>query len=339
MGDDETATLAPAGPRTRTAPEGDVDLTFGPVPSRRLGASLGVNSIPPKHCSYACVYCQLGRTPRMTIARQPFRDPAELAGAVARALDSCRRRGVPVDYVTVVPDGEPTLDTNLGRLLGLLRPLGPPVAVITNGSLLHLDQVRAELAVADWVSVKVDAVREPVWHQVDRPHRRLRLDGILDGLRRFADDFGGTMVTETMLVDGLNDGRDDIEALAAFLGEVQPSTAYLAAPIRPPAEPWVRAPAPTAIVRAFEILAAAVPRVEYLVGDPPPPLDGSGDLERDLLAITAVHPLDEDAVVALGGGTEALCVARRLVSEGALGSAEYRGRTFFVHAMSRSSCR
>jgi len=332
MGDDDTHAPEPGGPLSRTAPSREVDLTFGPVPSRRLGSSLGVNPIPPKHCSYACVYCQLGRTPRMTITRQPFHDPAAVADAVGRALDGCRQRGVPVDYVTIVPDGEPTLDANLGRLIGRLRPLGPPVAVITNGSLLHLEDVRTELTAADWVSVKVDAVLEPAWRLVDRPHGKLRLDGILEGLRRFASDFGGTLVTETMLVDGLNDGPREQEALAAFLGELQPSGAFLAAPIRPPAEPWVRPAAPEAFVRAFEILSAAVTRVEYLVGDPPPPSQGSGDLERDLLAITAVHPLDEDAVVALGGSPDALRVAHRLASEGALASATHRGRTFFLHA-------
>lgn len=312
-----------------------LDLVFGPVPSRRLGQSLGVNNIPPKHCSYACVYCQLGRTLKMTIERQGFYDPATVVDAVRSTLDACRKRAVQVDYVSVVPDGEPTLDLNLGRLVEGLRALGPPVAVITNSSLLDRPEVRAELALADLVSVKVDAVEEVAWRVVDRPHGRLRLGPILDGLRRFAREYTGTLVTETMLLQGVNDGEGQLQTLAAFLEEVAPSVAYLAVPIRPPAEPWVRPSPPERVLSAFELLSARVARVELLVDDPPAPVASSGELERDLLAITAVHPLDEDAVVELGGGRQALEVAARLVADGRLTAVPYRGRTFFVHPMGR----
>jgi wyosine [tRNA(Phe)-imidazoG37] synthetase (radical SAM superfamily) len=266
------------------------DFAFGPVPSRRFGQSLGVNNIPPKHCSYACVYCQLGRTLKMTMKRQRFHDPATVVDAVLSKLDACRKRAVQVDVVTVVPDGEPTLDLNLGRLVEGLRALGLPVAVITNSSLLDLPDVRAELALADLVSAKVDAVDPEAWRLVDRPHGRLRLGPLLDGLRRFARDFTGTLVTETMLLHGVNDGEGHLQALATFLEEVAPSVAYVAVPIRPPAEPWARPSPPERVLFAFELLSARVAKVELLVGDPPAPVVGAGDLERDLLAITAVTP-------------------------------------------------
>ncbi len=311
------------------------ELVFGPVPSRRLGASLGVNSIPPKHCSYACVYCQLGRTPMMTVRRQVFHDPGTIVAAVRSKLDACRERAVQVDYVTIVPDGEPTLDAQLGRLIEGLGALGPPVAVITNASLLDLPEVRAELAAADWVSAKVDAVVEETWRLVDRPHGQLRLGPLLDGLRRFAHDFTGTLVTETMLLDGLNDAEDQLHALADFLADIAPLIAYVAVPIRPPAEPWARPSPPERILRAFELLSRRVAKVELLVGDPPAPVASSSDLERELLAITAVHPLDEDAVVELGGGRQALEVAAHLVANGLLVAVPYRGRSFFLHPMGR----
>lgn len=311
------------------------ELVFGPVPSRRFGASLGVNNIPPKHCSYACVYCQLGRTLNMTVARQTFHDPLTIVGAVRSKLDACRERAVQVDVVTIVPDGEPTLDANLGRLIEGLAALGPPVAVITNSSLLDLPEVRAELALADWVSAKVDAVDPEVWRRVDRSHGMLQLGPILAGLRRFAHDFTGTLVTETMLLEGVNDGERQLEALADELAEVAPSIAYIAVPIRPPAEPWARPSPPARVLRAFELLSRRVAKVELLVGDPPAPVASSGELERDLLAITAVHPLDEDAVVELGGGRQALEVAASLVADGRLAAVPYRGRTFFLHPMGR----
>ena len=122
---------------------------FGPVPSRRLGRSLGINNVPPKKCSYSCVYCQLGDTIEKRTERGTFCDPEALVTCVSREVERLRSRGEPIDYLTVVPDGEPTLDLNLGRVLRALTPLGIPIAVITNGSLLWREEVRADLANAD----------------------------------------------------------------------------------------------------------------------------------------------------------------------------------------------
>ena len=311
-------------------------VTFGPVSSRRLGQSLGVNNIPPKHCTYACVYCQIGRTPKMTVERRAFFPPEVIADAVRRRLDECEHTGVRVDYLTVVPDGEPTLDVNLGRLITKLRELGRAVAVITNGSLLDREEVRSELVLADWVSVKVDAVDTRTWHLVDRPHGGLRLDATLEGLRVFARSFKGALVTETMLVAGINDHEDGLLAVAGVLSDVAPAIAYLAVPTRPPAETCVRPPAPLDLVRAYEAFARRVPRVELLTGEPLEAFAPSSDVERDLLAITAVHPLDEAAVVELGGGSrQALKVAEELARQGRLDEVVHRGRRFFVRSFAR----
>ena len=175
---------------------------FGPVPSRRLGRSLGINNIPAKHCSYACVYCQVGRTTHPLSTRRAFYAPQQVVQAVSDRLTQLRQQGERVDYLTFVPDGEPTLDVHLGEAIELLRPLGVPVAVMTNGSLLGQEEVRRELALADWVSVKVDSVDEAVWRRIDRPHPSLRLDEILQGIRVFAKSFAGVLDTETMLVRG-----------------------------------------------------------------------------------------------------------------------------------------
>jgi wyosine [tRNA(Phe)-imidazoG37] synthetase (radical SAM superfamily) len=315
-------------------------LVFGPVPSRRLGQSLGVNNIPPKHCSYSCVYCQIGRTPHMAAERRRFFAPSDICDAVRRRLEECRRDRVRVDYLTLVPDGEPTLDAELGELLVQLRELELPVAVITNGSLLNRSDVRSELAAADWVSVKVDAISSRPWRLVDRPHGKLRLDGILEGLRVFAADDRGTLVTETMLVAGINDGEAEIEALAGFLSEIVPAIAYLAVPTRPPAESWVRPPETSRVVSAYVEMSNRLPRVELLIGEPLEEVAASSDVERDLLAITAVHPMDDSMVVELGGGSrEALAVAADLVTCGRLEQVEYRGRRFFVRPFAASRAR
>jgi wyosine [tRNA(Phe)-imidazoG37] synthetase (radical SAM superfamily) len=311
-------------------------MTFGPVPSRRLGQSLGVNLIPPKHCSFSCVYCQVGRTTRMSVARRTFYPPDEVVAAVRGRLAACDLAGVRVDYVSIVPDGEPTLEARLGNVIERLRRLGPPVAVITNGSLLDRADVRAELTLADWVSVKVDAGDEDTWRRVDRPHGRLRLAAVVEGLRLFAGGFRGMLVTETMLVEGVNDREPDLDRTAELLSGIAPAVAYLGVPIRPPAEPWVRPPQPATLVRAYAAMSRRLPKVELLTGEAAEAHAPSSDLERDLVATTAVHPLDEDAIVELGGGSRAaLGVAADLVARGQLVVVSLRGKRFFLHPSAR----
>jgi wyosine [tRNA(Phe)-imidazoG37] synthetase (radical SAM superfamily) len=135
-------------------------LVFGPVPSRRLERSLGMNNIPPKTCSYSCVYCQVGKTTNITVDRQAFYKPEELSRAVRRKVDEATARNVKIDYLTFVPDGEPTLDLSISKEISSLKQTGIPIAVITNASLLWRDDVKEDLRKADFISLKVDAVSE-----------------------------------------------------------------------------------------------------------------------------------------------------------------------------------
>lgn len=167
----------------------EMRFSFGPVPSRRLGRSVGINHIPAKTCSYACMYCQVGRTTAMQIERRPFFSPEAIVEDVRNRVKQARQENAAIDYLTFVPDGEPTLDLNLGLEIRLLRPLGIPIGVISNSSLIWRDDVRSELANADWVSLKVDAVWEPAWRRINRPHRALSLPAILDGALAFAKTF------------------------------------------------------------------------------------------------------------------------------------------------------
>lgn len=306
-------------------------IAFGPIPSRRLGRSLGVNTIPAKTCSYACRYCQVGRTCELTIEPRAFFSPEQVRDAVAEHLDRIRAAGQDADILSIVPDGEPTLDINLGRIIAALRGLGLPVAVITNASLLPRPEVRQRLRHADVVSVKVDTVLEPVWHRVNAPHRDLELAGILAGLEQFAAEHPGRLLTETMLVAGLNDTDESLEATAAFLARIAPSTAFLAVPIRPPAVPGTRAPDEARLVRAHEIYAAQLPEVELLLGHEVGTFAHTGDAREDLLAITAVHPMREVAARRLleeDGASWQL--VEQLLAEGTLRSVEHAGTRFLL---------
>ena len=313
-------------------------VTFGPVPSRRLGQSLGINNIPPKICSYACVYCQLGRTLTMQTERTDFYDPQRIFEEVRKKVEEVTGAGEPVDYLAFVPDGEPTLDLNLGRSIDLLRPLGIKIAVITNSSLIWREDVREELARADWVSLKVDSVREEVWRLIDRPHGKLRLSQILDGALAFSDSFSGRLVTETMLVEGVNDSTELLEKLSEFLTQLSPETAYLAIPTRPPAEANVRAPNETAITQAWSILSGTLDNVELLTGYEGNTFFSGGRVDEDLLAITSVHPMRADAVETLLARRGAdRSVVRQLVDEGELVEVDYQGQSFLMRKL--GACR
>ncbi|MBN1246365.1 MAG: radical SAM protein [Anaerolineae bacterium] len=309
-------------------------IAFGPVPSRRLGRSLGINNIPPKICTYSCVYCQLGRTIKMQVERQAFYDPKDVQRAVEEKLEKAQASGEAIDYLTFVPDGEPTLDINLGNEIENLQPLGIKIAVISNASLVSREDVRADLAKADWVSLKVDAVLEDTWRRVNRPHRSLRLAEIHEGMLQFAESYRGKLMTETMLVTDLNDGEDDLRAVAEFLTRLRPDRAYLAIPTRPPAETWAQPPDEGVINRAYQILNEALEHVEYLIGYEGNAFAFTGNAEDDLLSITAVHPMREDAIDEFLGRAQAnWSTVEQLVAEDRLVQTEYGGHRFFLRRL------
>jgi wyosine [tRNA(Phe)-imidazoG37] synthetase (radical SAM superfamily) len=311
-----------------------MEIAFGPIPSRRLGRSLGINHVPAKTCSYACVYCQVGRTTRMSIERQVFFEPQLVFEEVTRKIALVEKAGESIDYLSFVPDGEPTLDANLGKTIDLLRRLDRKIAVITNSSLVWREDVRADLSLADWVSLKVDGVRRETWSKVGRPHPALDLDAILAGIGDFAAAFRGKLVTETMLVRGYNDSAGDLEALAGFLEGLRPAMACLSVPTRPPALTGVRAPDEAALHLAYRTLRAHLESVELLIGYEGDAFASTGDPAGDVLSITAVHPMREQAVRDLlrraGSGWE---VIERLLDEGRLVRQDFEGDTFYMRKL------
>jgi wyosine [tRNA(Phe)-imidazoG37] synthetase (radical SAM superfamily) len=263
-----------------------------------------------------------------------FYEPEEILRAVQHKVQTAREMGEAVDYLTFVPDGEPTLDANLGREIELLRSLGIQIAVITNSSLICRRDVRDDLMKADWVSLKVDSTQEEVWRRLDRPQGTLQLPAILQGMLAFARVYPGELVTETMLVEGVNDSAENVGQLAEFLAQLRPAIAYLSIPIRPPAEAWVRPPAEQVINRAYQILTGRVDHMEYLIGYEGNAFAFTGDVEKDLLSIAAVHPMRRDAVsdlLARAGANWSL--VRRLIAQGQLVETTYAGQSFYMHKL------
>ena len=306
-------------------------IAFGPVPSRRLGQSLGINNVTSKACSYTCVYCQVGPTTEKLIEPRPFFSPMQIHAAVAARVEKLSARGLAIDYLTFVPDGEPTLDIALGDSIDALRDLNIPLAVITNGSLLWRDEVRSRLRRADLVSVKVDSVHEDAWRKINLPHRDLSLDTVLQGIREFAADFAGTLLTDTMLIAGINDDAGSLTDTAVFLAKIAPRTAYLAVPTRPTTVKKTHGTDEVGLIRAHEIFAAGLPSVELLTGHEVGEFAHTGDARSDLLAITAVHPMREADVRRLLAKDQANWhLVEDLLAEGTLKSTDYDGERFYL---------
>jgi len=308
-------------------------IVFGPVPSRRLGQSLGINNIPPKRCSYSCIYCQVGRTVRTETALQSFYDPETIFRVVTEKISLMKDKGE-VDYITFVSDGEPTLDRNLGNELNLLRTLPAGRAVISNSSLIWKDQVKDNLSRADWISLKVDAVENTQWQQINRPHGSLTLETILDNILAFRKMFKGILVTETMLVRDINDSENNIRKLRVFLDKLKPDISYLSVPIRPPAETCVRPPTELSLIRAHQILSEGKMRVETLIGYEGNQFAATGNFKNDILSITAVHPMREEAVKTLMERDSAeWSSVELLLTVGLLVKKQYKGKWFYSRKM------
>jgi len=220
--------------------------TYGPVPSRRLGQSLGISPIPAKTCSYSCVYCQLGRTNRLRAVRQSFFRKEDIVNEVEARIKSAA-----VDYITIVGDGEPTLSSDIGWLIRTCRErFAVPVAVITNGSLLYKPDVREELCEANTVLPTFDAGNERLFKAVNRPHGSISFRDMLNGLQTFRKEFSGQLWLEVMLVDGLNDSEEALQEISGHIQNIAPDRIYITTPVRPPAESWVKPPSPQSIIRA-----------------------------------------------------------------------------------------
>jgi wyosine [tRNA(Phe)-imidazoG37] synthetase (radical SAM superfamily) len=267
----------------------------------------------------------------MSIGRKEFYPVDEIVGKIFERVEQLNSAGERIDYITFVPDGEPTLDINIGKVIQLIKPLGINIAVITNSSLLWDKEVREDLLLADWVSVKVDTVEEKIWHKINRPYGKLDLQKILNGIKTFRRSFKGTFVTETMLVKGLNDSKESLANTAEFIGKFNPDKAYILVPTRPPAEKFIEPPSAENLNIAYQIFCSNTSNVELLTGSEGNDFIYSSELEKELLSILSVHPMRENAVELFLKKAEAgWDLIEQLISNETLREVYYNGEKFFV---------
>jgi len=228
---------------------------FGPVPSRRLGFSLGLDLVPFKTCSYNCIYCELGKTTHLTIQRLPYVSAEKILEDLNNFFTN--KKHPLVDFITVGGSGEPTLNVYLGDIIEGAKALGKaPVAVLTNGSLLWQEEVIKALLQADVVLPSLDAVFEESWHRINRPHPELKLDTIIQSLKDFRQQYAGQIWLEILFVKGINDTREEIEAMQMLLQEIAPDEIHLNTVARPPAESEIEPLTETELEKIRQILGS-----------------------------------------------------------------------------------
>ncbi len=302
---------------------------YGPVASRRLGFSLGVDVIPFKTCTLDCVYCQLGSTGRTTVRRGRWFPPKEILAQIKEAVDSGER----IDVITFSGSGEPTLCRDLGCLIRDIKKMTRiPVAVLTNATLLTRKDVRRDLLAADIVVPSLDAVASPVFRRVNRPSPALDNRRIIDGLVRFRDEFKGELRLEIMLVKGVNDSPAALKALQAAVARIRPDRIELNTVVRPPAERGAAPLGPASLDRIKALFGPKATVVAAFAKKGRGSASVPADLEGSILATVGRRPQTAaDIALALGQPLRAVAGAlAELVRGGRLRRVSHHGRVHFA---------
>jgi wyosine [tRNA(Phe)-imidazoG37] synthetase (radical SAM superfamily) len=267
---------------------------FGPVPSRRLGQSLGIDPVPLKTCNWNCVYCQLGRTmPFRTERRHNFK-VSNILLEVEEALGA--HQPGEIDWITFVGSGETTLHDGLGEMIRGVKALTEiPVAVITNGSLLYMPEMREELQDADAVLPSLDAGNPVLYRRINRPHGSLTFDRLTSGLIAFRKAYDQNLWLEVMLVRGLNDTHEALNEIAHWIDKINPDQVHVVQPTRPAAEIWVKPPDDEGLMRAKNILGNVAKIIMPAIGSFD--MSNDTDLVEAIIGIITRHPMRESELI------------------------------------------
>ena len=304
---------------------------FGPVSSKRLGQSLGVDLLPPKSCSWNCVYCQLGNTKTFVTKREEFFPREEILEEIKEALAA----NTSLDWITFVGSGETMLYKGIGWLIGEVKKLTTtPVAVITNGSLLYLPEVREELLQADAVLPSLNAGSETLHLQIDRPAAGLTFRQHVDGLVAFRKEYKGRLWIEVMLLGGINDSDEALHDLAAVLKEINPDMVHLVLPTRPAPEQKVHIPSEEPIEQAIAILSTVATVVHPVKGTMD--LRSAPDLLHAITAIISRHPVQQRELQKAiadcfpGDNDKVTAIMRDMLATGRFKLVEHEGEPYWV---------
>ena len=299
---------------------------YGPVPSRRLGRSYGVDIVPFKVCTLDCVYCQLGKTTDRTIKRKDY-GPIE---PILAELRETLAEGLEADFITIAGSGEPTLNSRLGELIdGIKKITDIPVAILTNGTLLYKEDVRADCANADVLMPSLDAGDEQTFQRINQPHRDISIENLISGLCAFREEFAGRIWLEVFFVEGLNTDAGQIAKIRDAIELIRPDKIQLNTAVRPTAEADIK----RLDAEKLQAIAARLgPKCE-VVADFSLSHHGKsfGNKAEDVLSILKRRPCSlNDICSGLGiGRNEALKYVTGLEHKGIIHSEKKDGRIFF----------
>lgn len=301
---------------------------FGPVPSRRLGLSLGVDLVTPKTCSYDCLYCQVGRTTRKIIKPGALVPIEDVQRELKRSLE-----GITPDIITFSGSGEPTLNSEIHRVIDFIKSLtDTKIAVLTNGSLLWREEIRKRILGADIIMPTLSSASEKTYRAIHSPHQDLQLHDVVDGLRHLRKDYRGNLHLEVVLLKGYNDSDEDIEALQEVIDRIEPDKIQLNTVVRPPADP-----------RALSLDRQRLEEIKNFLGvnaeviaDIPPKqrqqfYDSLTKAVLEMAKRRPVRELDVARVLDISSG-EAGRIIKGLMIKGVLRREEHRGEVYYIGA-------
>jgi wyosine [tRNA(Phe)-imidazoG37] synthetase (radical SAM superfamily) len=299
---------------------------YGPVPSRRLGRSLGVDVVPFKVCTLDCIYCQLGKTSEKTTERKEYVLPEE----VLAELRQCLAQGLQADFITISGSGEPTLNSRLGEIIdGIKKITDIPVAILTNGTLLYRQDVRTDCAKADVVLPSLDAGDRQAFEEINRPHKHISIENLISGLCVFRNEFTGQIWLEVFLIERLNTDSKQIAKIKNAIKRIRPDKVQLNTAVRPAIYAGIK----KVPIERLEAIASSLGRKCEIIADFSPGLHGT-DVERkaeDLLSMLKRRPCSiNDICAGLGiARNEASKYIAQFQEQGIVDSEEIDGTVFF----------
>jgi wyosine [tRNA(Phe)-imidazoG37] synthetase (radical SAM superfamily) len=304
---------------------------YGPVPSRRLGFSLGIDLVPFKTCSLNCIYCQLGRTPQKSVERKIYTQKDNICEKVQEALRKTQR----IDYVTFSGSGEPTLNSEIGAVIREVKKITAlPVAVLTNGTLLFREDVQKDLLEADVVCPSLDAASDVMFQKINRPHDRLKLDSIIQGLKKFGMIYKGKIWLEVMLIKDFNDSTEELSKIRDAISGIQPDRVYLNTVVRPPAEIYAK---PLSSDEMMTVKNYFDNRCEVIAEFHGQHIGEAQNVEDAIIEMTKRRPLVIiDIAKVLGvSETNAKTWVNALKDSGKLKERQYKGEKYYSYAIEK----
>jgi wyosine [tRNA(Phe)-imidazoG37] synthetase (radical SAM superfamily) len=301
-------------------------FVFGPVPSRRLGLSLGIDLIPPKTCTFDCLYCQVGRTTSKTLKTAPFVHVGAVIDEIRKKLGRCDP-----DVITLSGSGEPTLNSEIEQVIAAIKKMTEKrVVLLTNGSLFWKEEIRKRALNADIVMPTLTSAFEKTFRKIHRPHAKLKLNVIIDGLKTFRREYKGQLFLEVVMLAGLNESGEEVEALKLLADRISPDKIQLNTVVRPPADSRAM---PLDRRRLEEIRMFFGDKAEIVTGDP---VTGKGK-NTDSMAVSLLDmvrrrplkPVDISNTLGLSFD-EVEDLVKGLVIKGYISKREHSGDIYYV---------